>query len=921
MACFYFVLSQNGYAQRQLPNFNGVKIEESVLFDKEDGIPHLTIRGMAETDDGFIWFATGDGLCRFDGSTFKCFGEDETDPTAIYDNRISALLADDSTLYIGTHLGFSIMDLQTESFRNYQFEHYQRRDTLSKQVPTRVSEIVKGTDGDIWFSTYSDGVFRYQPARDTFINYHFPQAEVAKYSLSKTRIDRVIDLRADRFNDNVFWAGTRMGLLRIDGQTHKIDWYLYPATGEQQFNAQNSIIGLYQHDDGLLYLSSWHAQVNIFDPQRDSFYLLPIHNENALERAEAYKLLESPTRPIKRKNAEEIWIQSLDGLMTYNTVKKTASRVQWNKLQYNLVYGVELVDSKQRAWLSAPNGIMLFDPVQQQFVPYDYQEYNIGNRGFTYYFIAPFGKKELAVLPKAADGIYLLDSHANTWEKIKVDPRYCLIDDEFGPRGWSQAPDGTYTVISLSGIYTLDAQKQSLRPFPLPKRYQSLELRSIHWDTQGNLWLGTANSGLLRWQKATNHWELIKEVLEPGLPRQRAETIREFKEDRRQNIWFARKNGYSVYWAEQDTFLNFLNTKVQQKAINFVHDFAEDHQGRMWISSPAGGLSYASVANPRLGIQQHYDLMQLHDINYISFLRTDAAGQLWGLHEDKLCKIDPDSVTITYHDIRYGVQEDEIYNFQILPDGRFILGGRNKIWLADPKEFTRNYELPKPYITNIAVLQEPFQTSTPYHLVQSLDLGSAQNFFSFNFSAIAFTRGEDTQFRYRLRNFENFWTATEGRRFANFTNVPPGEYVFELQAANNEGLWNNDILELVINVATPWWQTAWFWLLFSILLISIGYSLYRWRITQVRREVRMRSEYEGKLAEMEMSALRAQMNPHFIFNSLNSIEYFIIKNEQEKASDYLNRFSRLIRLILQNSKSTIVPLADDLEAHPFDLDI
>ena len=117
-----------------------------------------------------------------------------------------------------------------------------------------------------------------------------------------------------------------------------------------------------------------------------------------------------------------------------------------------------------------------------------------------------------------------------------------------------------------------------------------------------------------------------------------------------------------------------------------------------------------------------------------------------------------------------------------------------------------------------------------------------------------------------------------------------------------------------IHISTVWWKTTWFWGLSALVILGVAYLLYRLRIRQVLKEERLRSDYERRLTDVEMSALRAQMNPHFIFNSLNSIEYYIISNDPERASDYLNRFSRLIRLTLQNSKTTIVKLSDDLEA-------
>jgi LytS/YehU family sensor histidine kinase len=134
-----------------------------------------------------------------------------------------------------------------------------------------------------------------------------------------------------------------------------------------------------------------------------------------------------------------------------------------------------------------------------------------------------------------------------------------------------------------------------------------------------------------------------------------------------------------------------------------------------------------------------------------------------------------------------------------------------------------------------------------------------------------------------------------------------------LQAANNEGIWNEKILSVPVIIATAWWTTAWFYALLGIIVLSFSWWLYKRRIRQVKTREYVRSEFEKKLANVEMSALRAQMNPHFLFNSLNSIDSYIIRNESKKASEYLNNFARLIRLILQNSRSNYISLRDELE--------
>jgi LytS/YehU family sensor histidine kinase len=133
------------------------------------------------------------------------------------------------------------------------------------------------------------------------------------------------------------------------------------------------------------------------------------------------------------------------------------------------------------------------------------------------------------------------------------------------------------------------------------------------------------------------------------------------------------------------------------------------------------------------------------------------------------------------------------------------------------------------------------------------------------------------------QDFDDIWTKSSAVSGLNFT---------------ESTLWENPIfLGFVINA--------------SFVLI---YTFYHFTAKQIRIEERLKAEFDKKLSNVEMTALRSQMNPHFIFNCLNSIDYYILKNETEKASDYLNRFSRLIRLILQNSRSNYVNLKDELEA-------
>jgi LytS/YehU family sensor histidine kinase len=149
---------------------------------------------------------------------------------------------------------------------------------------------------------------------------------------------------------------------------------------------------------------------------------------------------------------------------------------------------------------------------------------------------------------------------------------------------------------------------------------------------------------------------------------------------------------------------------------------------------------------------------------------------------------------------------------------------------------------------------------------------------------------------------------------AIFTNVPGGSYTFEVKTTDVNMHQLPDTLSLGIRIIPPFWKTWWFAPLLILLALVLFFSFYALRINAVRREARLTTAFNKRLANVELSALRAQMNPHFLFNSLNSIRHQIITNSVEKADEYLVKFSRLVRLVLQNSRSQLIPLGDELEA-------
>ncbi len=166
-----------------------------------------------------------------------------------------------------------------------------------------------------------------------------------------------------------------------------------------------------------------------------------------------------------------------------------------------------------------------------------------------------------------------------------------------------------------------------------------------------------------------------------------------------------------------------------------------------------------------------------------------------------------------------------------------------------------------------------------------------------------------------LENYDNSWHPAGPDRKAYYFNIPPGKYVFRVRGANSVGAWAER--DMTITIFPPWWRTWWAYCLYGLLFMAAIFGAFQIQ----RRRLLLTERGRARVTELEMEVLRAQMNPHFIFNSLNSINWFIQQNDRGKASEYLTKFSKLIRLILQNSKSSIIPLESELESLALYLDL
>jgi hypothetical protein len=233
--------------------------------------------------------------------------------------------------------------------------------------------------------------------------------------------------------------------------------------------------------------------------------------------------------------------------------------------------------------------------------------------------------------------------------------------------------------------------------------------------------------------------------------------------------------------------------------------------------------------------------------------------------------------------------------------------------IFNPKEIVNIPVLPEVYISELKVFENNFNNQKSISYLDEVFLKAFENTISIEFNTLGFSLPEKTKYQYQLIGNDKDWIMSGTRNYVSYTNLKSGDYEFRVKASSYDGEWNEKYTTLKIHIATPFYKTWWFILCSIIVTFTIIYFLYSYKIKENKEKEALRILYNKELAQLELNALRAQINPHFLFNSLNSINNFILKNDTKKASRYLVKFSQLVRSILNHSTTSLISLEEELQ--------
>ncbi|HPF90351.1 MAG: histidine kinase [Flavobacteriales bacterium] len=449
-----------------------------------------------------------------------------------------------------------------------------------------------------------------------------------------------------------------------------------------------------------------------------------------------------------------------------------------------------------------------------------------------------------------------------------------------------------------------------VQPLPAELLVHEQPVLSLDEGPDGTIWFGM-REGLLGMRPDRT---VVYHASGPDGP---GRSIRSMWHDRYGHLWMATDNG--LVRKADGAFARW--TTAEGLSDNTVQCLLPDSKGRLWIGT-ANGLSCMDG-----GVFQRIRLAGDLGSNYLDLLVDDGAGRIWAGTNNGLYAFEPDSLLkrstaaehITLNDGLRGLEFN--LNAAGLARGKLLLGSSAGLVYHDLQSdrHERDASPPPARITAIRSFLQPTDWSTRSRgtdadgLPVGLQLDHRRNHLTFDYLAISLREPDKVIYRYRLVGFDQDWLPPTDARFASYSNLSHGQYAFEVIASTGDGRWSAPA-SVEFEILPPFWSRWWFYALCALALIGIATAILRYRT--LRRERRERTRQlllRSRMLQLEQQSLNANMNRHFVFNALNSIQYHINKQDRSTASRYLTSFAKLIRKNLDASQLDTTTLAEELE--------
>jgi len=811
-------------------------VARSLRFERitsENGLAQQSVLSILQDRQGFVWFGTQAGLHRFDGYRMTVFHNDPNDPGSLPDNFVSAAYQDgNGVLWFGTKGGLARFDAGTGRFQRHPLAQ------VGRSTMRAVFQILPAPGGKLWLAT-NDGLVRFDPASGAHQTWRHDPSNPASL-----RDNRINALSLD--SGGGLWIGMASGLDRLTPGLERFEHFtIEPHHAAGHDLARNTVLSLSMGPKQTLWvgtaagLEAWRLDGSA--PRR-------------LALTPAQQMRELRIERLYHDADDGLWVGTdIGGLKAHDPdsgrfISYRHSQYDQHSLSDNQVMAV-LVDRTGTLWVGTYfGGVNRTDLASGGFVRYGTAD-GLGRAKVRTVQGDPDGRLWIGT---SGDGLFRLDPASRSLERIR-EP--ALTGDIVTALALGA---GRLWIGTPTGLLWRDARGRSGR-VPLGAGGAASYVQTLRMGRDGTLWIVTRGglSALAPGASSTRSWRN-----DPDDPSSLGDNYgMTLLEDRHGFIWIGTESGLDRFDRGAGTFTHYRHDPSDPASLRHsrVYNLLETRAGALWVGT-AGGL-HRMESDAGGGRFRFVPFAGEQPAPPIGVVLEDDDGILWASTTAGIVRVDPASGRTKGYTAKDGLIDGSYFvgSGWRGADGRLHFGGMNGMTSFQPREVRDNPFAPTVAITDLSVLNHSLGVPD-LAARKAVTLSHRDTVFTLEFAALHFADPRANRYAYRLDGFDAGWVDTgAARRFATYTNLDPGRYVFRVRASNKDGVWAKEMATLAITITPPFWKTWWFRTLLAASVLALSYLVYRMRVQAlVQQKQVLEREVGARTGELRLQKEAAE---------------------------------------------------------------